>query len=87
VKTFDIFSTEAFKDVGQQLELLHREVHHVTEHRLDDRAVSEAKAGIDRLNALAYKLGVTMMVRVREERVGSAAPGAVGEAALTDARR
>ena len=78
---------EEFRNVGQHLEELHREVGSAAGMRLDDRLVDAAKTGIDHLNDLAYQLGVTMMVRVREERVGNAAPGAAGEAILIDTRR
>lgn len=76
---------EAFKEAGQHIEDLYRQVVVAgDEIHLDDRAVDRANARLARLNHLAYQLGVTMMVRVREERVGSAAPGVLGEAALTD---
>lgn len=76
---------EAFKEAGQRIEDLHRQVAAAGgEVRLDDDAVERARAALARLNHLAYRLGVTMMVRVREERVGSAAPGVLGEVALTD---
>lgn len=76
---------EAFKEAGQHIEDLYRRVVVAgDEIHLDDRAVDRANAQLARLNHLAYQLGVTMMVRVREERVGSAAPGVLGEAALTD---
>lgn len=78
----------AFKDAGRHLEDLYRDVADAEhETHLDEGAVGKASAEIARLNHLAYQLGVTMMVRVREERVGSAAPGALGEATLTDTRQ
>jgi len=54
---------------------------------LDEGVVGEATNGIARLNRLAYQLGITMMVRVREKRVGSATPGALGEVTLLDTER
>ena len=78
---------EAFKDAGRHLEGLYRDVAGPDgETRLDEAAVARAGDQLAHLNDLAYRLGVTMMVRVREERVGRAAPGALGEAALTDGR-
>lgn len=75
---------EAFTNAGQHLEILYREVSSAASMGLNDCAVGGAEAEIKRLNHFAYQLGVTMMVRVREERVGSTAPGAAGEESLID---
>lgn len=58
----------------------------VSTFKLDDGAIDKVNAEIARLNNLAYQLGLTTMVRVREERVGSAAPGALDESTLTEVR-
>jgi hypothetical protein len=70
----------AFRDAGDQLEDLYHQ-------SAGADAVGKASAELTRLNHLAYQVGVTMMVRVREERVGRAAPTALGEVALTDTGR
>jgi hypothetical protein len=79
---------EAFSEAGQRLEDLHRRVGNSDAGGpVDDGAVDDANAKIARLNHLAYQLGLTMMVRVREQRIGSSAPGVLGETTLTDARQ
>src|SRR5262249_24074915 len=76
---------EAFKKAGQRIEdLHHRVVDSDAERLLDDRTIDDVNAEMARLNHLAYQLGLTMMVRVREQRIGSSAPGVLGEATLTD---
>jgi hypothetical protein len=73
---------EAFKEAGQHLEGLYREATTVDGAHVNDGAVDTATAMIGRLNNLAYQLSVTMMVRVREEKVGRAAPDVLGEETL-----
>lgn len=75
---------EAFKEAGQHLEGLYRQVVGVEGAQVSDGAVDTATAKIGHLNGLAYQLSVTMMVRVREERVGRAAPGVLDEETLSD---
>jgi hypothetical protein len=77
---------EAFMEAGQRIEDLYRQVTATDSAvRVDNHAVSRTNTDIGRLNHLAYQLGVTM-VRVREERVVRAAPGALGESSLTATR-
>ncbi len=73
---------EKFADTGRQLEALYRSA--VDERQVTDPApaADAVRASIDALGHLAYDASFTMMVRIREGRVGRRAPGVLGEAAV-----
>ncbi|GAA4263796.1 hypothetical protein [Dactylosporangium darangshiense] len=78
---------EAFSEAGRSLEdLLRRAGNSDASGPVDEGAVDDANAEMVRLNHLAYQLGLTMMVRVREQRIGRSAPGVLGETPLSDTR-
>lgn len=72
---------EAFKDAGQRLESLYR-VAAEGQSNLDPADVAATTTKLEALNNLAYQLSFTMMVRVREGKVGRRAPGMLGETLL-----
>jgi len=76
---------EAFKDAGQRLESLYR-VAAEGQNDLDPADVTAATTKLEALNNQAYQLSFTMMVRLREGRVGRRAPGMLGETPLRDDR-
>ena len=77
----------SFSEAGQRLEDLLRQVRNSDAGGLVEAgAVDDVDAEVVRLNHLAYQLGLTMMVRVREQRIGSSAPGVLGETTLTGTR-
>lgn len=51
---------------------------------LDPASVAETRTKLDDLNSLAYQLSFTMMVRIREGRVGRRAPAVLDETAARD---
>lgn len=72
---------EAFKDAGHLLETLYRAA--VSDQStLVAADVIEAEARVATLNNLAYQLSFTMMVRLREGKVGRRAPGLLDEPGL-----
>jgi hypothetical protein len=77
---------EAFKDAGHNLESLYRASAEEQAAELDPAELDKIRAKLDSLNNLAYQLSFTMMVRIREGKVGRRAPGVLGETPLTDSR-
>jgi hypothetical protein len=73
---------KAFTDAGQRLESLYRASVDQQSPELDPAGVDEAHARLNALNDLSYRLGFTMMVRIREGRVGRDASTILGETPL-----
>ena len=75
---------EASKDAGEHLESLYRASVDRQNSSLDPASVAETRTKLDDLNNLAYQLSFTMMVRIREGRVGRRAPAVLDETAARD---
>jgi len=75
---------EASKDAGENLESLYRASVEGRNSSLDPASVAETRTKLDDLNSLAYQLSFTMMVRIREGRVGRRAPAVLDETAARD---
>ena len=75
---------EAFNDAGQHLESLYRASMDVQNNSLNPAGVADVRTKLGDVNKLAYRLSFTMMVRIREGRVGRRAPAVLDETATRD---
>jgi hypothetical protein len=77
----------AFKETGERLEGLYRQVNQDPPAPLDEAALADASAGIVQLSQHTYDLIFAMTIRIREGKVGMAAPELLrGEMPLTSPR-
>jgi hypothetical protein len=72
----------AFKDVGQRLESLYCQTAAPNPAELNQADATDVADCLDRLSNYAYQISLTMMVRIREGKVGRLAPDQLADTRL-----